>query len=305
MLKTILLLIVVLIVLPIVAFKFDQPLTDLQTLLLQQSGMVLVGVILTCFVVSELTSNCSQVDKLWSLIPLAYAWIFAVSSGMDARVVLMAVLVTIWGLRLTFNFARRGGYSWKFWGGEEDYRWNILRENPVLKGRVRWTLFNLFFISSYQLTLIWLFTLPMVAATTAGEVPLGWADYLLAAIILGLIAMETIADQQQWNYQTEKYRRKNAGEQLDGEYADGFIHSGLWGKLRHPNYAAEQSIWVVMYLFSVAATGRWINWSMAGCILLLLLFQGSADFSEKISAEKYPKYNDYIKRVPRFFPRFF
>ena len=60
-----------------------------------------------------------------------------------------------------------------------------------------------------------------------------------------------------------------------------------------------------MYAFSIVASGRWVNWSMAGCILLLLLFQGSADFSEKISAEKYPKYNDYIKNVPRFLPKLF
>jgi steroid 5-alpha reductase family enzyme len=73
--------------------------------------------------------------------------------------------------------------------------------------------------------------------------------------------------------------------------------------MRHPNYFSEQSIWLVFYLFSVAASGRWLNWSVMGIILLLLLFQGSADFSEKISAEKYPAYKDYLKRVPRFLPK--
>lgn len=34
----------------------------------------------------------------------------------------MAILVNLWGIRLTLNFARKGGYSWKFWEGEEDYR---------------------------------------------------------------------------------------------------------------------------------------------------------------------------------------
>lgn len=305
MLKTIVLLILVLIVLPIVAINFDSPPTDLQYYLIQKSSWILIGTIVLCFTVSELTQNCSQVDKLWSLIPLVYAWTFAYLSGWDARTVLMAVLVTIWGLRLTYNFSRRGGYSWKFWGGEEDYRWNVLRANPVLKGRVRWTLFNLFFISAYQLTLIWLFTLPLVASTTANQVPLTWIDFVLAGIILALIAIETIADQQQWNYQNEKYALKALNVNLEGEYADGFVKRGLWAKVRHPNYAAEQSIWVVMYAFSIVASGRWVNWSMAGCILLLLLFQGSADFSEKISAEKYPKYNDYIKNVPRFLPKLF
>jgi steroid 5-alpha reductase family enzyme len=40
-------------------------------------------------------------------------------------------LITVWGARLTFNFARKGGYSWKFWSGEEDYRWEEVRKNPL------------------------------------------------------------------------------------------------------------------------------------------------------------------------------
>ena len=72
--------------------------------------------------------------------------------------------------------------------------------------------------------------------------------------------------------------------------------------MRHPNYAMEQTIWVVFYLFSVHATGEWVNWSVAGCALLLILFKGSSDFSEEISAKKYPEYKNYQQRVPRFIP---
>lgn len=96
--------------------------------------------------------------------------------------------------------------------------------------------------------------------------------------------MEYIADQQQYDFQTEKYRRINAGEPL-GEYADGFVQTGLWSKMRHPNYFAEQLIWVVFYLFSVVATGEWLNWTLAGSVLLIILFKGSSDFSEEISAK--------------------
>jgi steroid 5-alpha reductase family enzyme len=120
---------------------------------------------------------------------------------------------------------------------------------------------------------------------------------------VGLLAMETIADQQQWNYQNEKHRRKAAGKPLTGIYALGFATTGLWKYMRHPNYAAEQAIWVCFYFFSVAATGRWFNWSVAGAVLLLLLFQGSSDFSEGISSKKYPAYAAYKKRVGRFLPK--
>jgi steroid 5-alpha reductase family enzyme len=120
--------------------------------------------------------------------------------------------------------------------------------------------------------------------------------------MLGFIALETVADQQQWNFQREKRRRRQAGEPLTGDYAQGFCATGLWARVRHPNYAAEQAIWLSFYLFSVAASGRWLNWSLTGALLLLLLFLGSSDFSEKISAGKYPGYAEYQRRVRRFWP---
>ncbi len=113
-----------------------------------------------------------------------------------------------------------------------------------------------------------------------------------------------MADRQQWDFQSEKKRRVQAGEPIDGRYRAGFIHDGLWARSRHPNYFAEQSIWVTFFLFSVAATGR-PNWSVAGCALLILLFRGSSNLSERLQLQKYPQYPDYQKRVPRFIPRLF
>ena len=52
-----------------------------------------------------------------------YCWYFAACAGFaNARVMLMAGVVTVWGARLTFNFAIKGGYS-----GGEDYRWKETR----------------------------------------------------------------------------------------------------------------------------------------------------------------------------------
>ena len=210
--------------------------------------------------------------------------------------------MTIWGVRLTLNFARRNGYSWKFWSGEEDYRWAILRQRPEFQSIWAWTLFNLLFISLYQMGLILLMTLPIVKSV--GGDSLGVWDVILAVLFVGLVIMQIVADGQQWRFQTEKYRQIREGETLNEPYAKGFIDSGLWALSRHPNYAAEQAIWIVFYFFSVAAGGTWANWSIAGSILLLLLFKGSSDFSESISAEKYPAYKDYQKRVGRFLPKF-
>lgn len=302
MIRTILFLVGSLIALPILAFFYDKPLNPEQWATVQNLFAGMVAVALLCFLVSELTRNYSQVDKLWSLLPIAYTWYVASQAGFSPRPTLMAGLATLWGLRLTYNFARRGGYHWIPWRGDQDYRWGVLQQNPMLSRRLPWAAFNLFFISLYQNTLILLFTLPIVVAWQGQAKPLNGLDAVAAILLAGFIVLETIADQQQWNFQREKYRRLEAGEPLDDSYAQGFCSSGLWGLVRHPNYAAEQAVWLSYYLFSVAATGRWLNWSLAGALLLMLLFLGSSDFSEKISAGKYPGYADYQRRVPRFLP---
>ncbi len=301
MLGTILLLIFTVIVVPIVSFYYGTPLTTEQTEILHIMSYVVIGKILYCFIVGEITKNTSQIDKLWSIIPIVYTWGMTYLGGMNERMVLMSVLVTIWGIRLTYNFARKGGYSWKFWAGEEDYRWNVLRAKPGFNNRFVWSLFNLFFISGYQSVLIFLFTLPILTSLSANTNPLTWIDYLLALAFIALVVVEYIADQQQHVFQKEKKRRIEQNLPLE-EYGKGFISTGLWKYSRHPNYAAEQSIWVVFYLFSIAATGEWINWSVAGCVLLIILFKGSSDFSESISAGKYPAYKDYIASTSRFIP---
>jgi steroid 5-alpha reductase family enzyme len=178
----------------------------------------------------------------------------------------------------------------------------VLRANPLLAGPWRWRLFNLGFVSLYQVLLLLLITLPAVVA--AGDPrQLNLLDAGAAALFIGFVLLETIADQQQYDFQTEKHRRRNAGAPLEGDMARGFRTSGLFALARHPNFAAEQAIWCAFYLFGVAATGQWINWSLIGVVLLILLFQGSTQFTEQISLGKYPEYAEYRRRVPRFLPR--
>lgn len=298
--KTVLALLVTIIVIPFIAFKFDDALTVLQSSTLTKVVVVYLIAAFLCFLVSTIANNYSQVDKLWSTIPLAYVWIVAWESGFEPRLLLMAVLVSAWGIRLTYNFSRRGGYSLKFWTGDEDYRWAVLRAKPEFAAKWRWVVFNFLFISFYQMGLILLMTLPAVRSMGGG--PITTIDVILAVLIIGFIVIETIADQQQWNYHKQKRALREKGGELPEKYKKGFIDTGLWGVVRHPNYAAEQAIWIVFYFFSVVASGQWINWSVMGAILLVLLFWGSSNFSESISSGKYPAYTDYLKKVPRFIP---
>lgn len=299
--KTIFLLIGSLLALPAVALYFSEPLTALQWQAVKWTAYEFIGFAFFSFLVAEISKNYSQTDKLWSITPVVYAWTIAWIDGMEPRSILMAVLVSIWGLRLTLNFARRGGYSWKFWEGDEDYRWAILRKNPIFSSNWAWSLFNFFFIAFYQHGLILLITFPMVMTVGADGPLIAW-DFMLAAALVGLVIYETVADNQQWRFQNEKHAYMTKTGQDGRTFEDGFNQRGLWALSRHPNYFAEQSIWVCLYLFSVVATGQWLNWSITGAVLLILLFRGSSDFSEGISAKRYPKYTTYQENVPRFIP---
>ena len=184
---------------------------------------------------------------------------------MGTRLVVMASLATLWGIRLTFNFARKGAYKLRFWEGVEDYRWAVVRSGaPFNNNRWAWTAFD-----------------------------------------LGFIIWETIADEQQWAFQTKKWAMLHEGKQLEelpAPYDKGFNTIGLWSCSRHPNYFAEQAVWMCFYLFSIGAGMGVANWSLIGALLLIVLFQGSSSLAEEISGGKYPEYEKYRQSVPRFFP---
>jgi len=83
---------------------------------------------------------------------------------------------------------------------------------------------------------------------------------------------------------------------------DGYLQSGLFYYSRHPNYFAEQSMWVIIYAFTFNSHLRPFNHSIFGAVLLVLLFQGSMAFGESITVSKYPSYENYQLIVPQCFP---
>lgn len=279
--------------------------TQLETLLIL--GCICGGAALYCFIVGEITHNNSQMDKLWSILPIAYVWVIAAKGNMQPRLVLFAIIVTLWGIRLTSNFARKGAYCWKFWAGEEDYRWQVLRQNKYLKNKFAWAMFDLFFISIYQNALVLAICLPALAAMSS-KAPLGTFDYIAASTSIFFLLFETIADEQQMYFHTEKKRQLSEGktlEELPHPYNKGFNTTGLWSRSRHPNYFAEQAIWICLYLFVIGAgVAKYgiFNWTMVGPLVLVLLFLGSSAFGEGVSNSKYPEYKLYLSQVSKYLP---
>ena len=253
---------------------------------------VCLALALLAWVVSLFTGEVAWIDRLWSLCPPLYCLIVAFAAGFqDARVTLMTVLVVLWGARLTFNFARKGGYR----RGGEDYRWGHVRERM---GPARFQLLSITFIHPGQMLLIWLFTSPVHGAWQFPGVPLGWLDYLAAGLFLVFLVGETVADGQMWRFQQDKKRRAAAGEEVDPP----FITTGLYRYCRRPNYFCEIALWMVFYLFAVAASGEWLHWTILGCVGLTLLFIASLRMTEEITAARYPGYRDHQSTISALIP---
>lgn len=136
------------------------------------------------------------------------------------------------------------------------------------------------------------------------------------AVFLMLLTVETIADQQQWTFQSIKkglMPQENApsffgaaGEEPDtalkADLERGFLTHGLFRLSRHPNYFGELGVWWTLYLFASVAGGGFLNWSGIGVVLLTALFLGSTRFTESISSARYQQYREYQERTSAVVP---
>lgn len=286
-------------------------------------------------VVSEVKRNYSQVDRAWSILPslfhghyVLWAWLNGIRIGRIALASLCILVcksisgnacaaihhkrleadpdlfIFIGSVRLTYNFWRKGGYH----PNAEDYRWAVVKKK-LPTNRVVFFVFNLVFISTWQTIVLFLVTAPsyvLLLSSADGTLPesavLRPADIVFAVSILALVLIQGVADQQQWTYQQAK-KEKRVVPNSSFTAADlqrGFVTHGLWAYSRHPNVLAEQSIWVMLFIWSWFLAG--FNWSAVGTITYLLPFLDSAKLTESISSGKYEQYKDYQAQVGMFLP---
>ncbi|RSL76101.1 hypothetical protein CEP51_010270 [Fusarium floridanum] len=262
-------------------------------------------------VVSEINRNYSQVDRMWSLLPNLYIVHLAVWARLagvpSSRIDLVAAATTVWSCRLTYNYWRKGGYN----VGSEDYRWAILQKYVP---KFVFFIFNVTFISFIQSVLLFAFScVPAYAVllSTKFEPNITTADVAYFVVELALVFSEWVSDGQQWDYHQAKHQyQKDAKVPRNYNYTQvqldrGFNTTGLWAYSRHPNFAAEQLVWFVLYQWSCFATNNLYSYTFAGSGALILLFQGSTWLTERITAGKYYEYSMYQKNVGMFMPTSF
>ncbi|EPY43599.1 hypothetical protein AGDE_00322 [Angomonas deanei] len=263
--------------------------------------LLMLAVFVVVFVASHCNDNYSWVDRTWSIVPVVYAWIqwyysytAAAGAPLWSTAFLFCVILTVWGVRLTFNFWRRGGYA----RGGEDYRWLFVRTWPLLSTcPLLWTLFNFFVISLFQTWLLWAITLPVSRLPVTGVT---FRDALYAAAALVLICFETLFDNAQWRYQCAK----RAPGKKDKELTYGFCVTGLFGYSRHLNVFCEGALWIVL---SLAAYSQPVSsfppYMWLGCVVLeLLTLFSTGIITEHLTKQKYPRYAIYQRTTPMLIP---
>jgi hypothetical protein len=110
------------------------------------------------------------------------------------------------------------------------------------------------------------------------------------------------------DFQTAKHAYlKTARIPADSKFSQtdldrGFLVAGLWSWSRHPNFAAEQAVWLALYQWASISSQSLTNWTAIGIVNYLFLFQGSTWLTELLTAGKYPEYKEYQELVGMFLP---
>lgn len=225
--------------------------------------------------------NSSFYDAYWSVAPpLLFAFWIIVGSGFDARMGMACLVVLLWALRLTWNWARG-------WEGltHEDWRYEDLKAQT---GGAYW-LVNFLGIHFFPTVLVFIGCVPLWVVSRSYE-PLWWLDG--AALMLGLFAVWL-----QWASDNALHKFR-----VERSSAQQVLRAGLWRRCRHPNYLGEILFWSSLALFGIAAGGAW--WVLSGAALMVLLFVGiSIPMIDKRMLANKPAYADYRAATPALLPR--
>ena len=239
------------------------------------------------FVFSRLYKNSSFYDAYWSVIPplIALYWTMAATAqGIDmTRAWLVVILVWLWGVRLTANWAT-------FWPGLEHEDW---RYAPIKTNAGKWNAVADFSaIHLFPTVIVFAACLPIYAAVAMDARPLNTLDYLAAAVTLIAILIELVSDIQLHRFLTHR----KPGE---------IMKTGLWALSRHPNYFGEWLFWAGLALFGLAAVPSAWWWVLPGAIAMLVMFLvASIPMIDKRSVERRPEYQAHMARVSGFVPWF-
>ena len=236
---------------------------------------------LAIYVWSLAVDNGSMFDAWWSVLPpFAAVWLaFGHVAGMPGlRITLVMIVVWIWALRLTSNWARD-------WPGlhHEDWRYlDLYSKGPT-------ALIRLVAVHLFPCFVVFLGSLPLVPALVWGTRSVGPLDWIAVTVGVAAATIEFVADEQMRRFA----RTKSPGDVMD---------RGMWRFSRHPNYFGEILFWWSLWLFAMAAAPQWW-WTVVGPLAMVAMFlAASIPMLDDRSRARRLGYAAYAKRTSVLVP---
>jgi steroid 5-alpha reductase family enzyme len=203
------------------------------------------------------------------------------SPDVDARSILLLILVVIWSGRLGIFLFRRVQRIGK------DARFDEIKPSFIR------------FLTAWTVQALWvIFTLSAALATITTSTRKALDVFVLIGTIIWVFGFtfEVVADAQKNRFRADP---QNKGK---------FIQSGLWSLSRHPNYFGEITLWVGVAVIALPVLRGWQFITMISPVFVTLLLTRISGVPplEKRSDEKWGgqlDYEAYKKRTPVLIPR--
>ncbi len=249
-----------------------------------QSFLVIMILMTALWIISVIIKNVSIVDLFWGFgFVLTAGFYFLKTAGFEKRKIILLILVTIWGLRLSIYLALRNI------GKGEDFRYKQFRKNY---GENRYWWISFFQTFLLQGVLMWLISAPLLGAQYYGNTnSLNVLDF--AGIVFWIIGFSFEAG---GDFQLARFKAvpENKGKVLN---------TGFWKYTRHPNYFGDSSGWWGYGLICLAA-GSYLP--VLGSIIMtaLIIKVSGVALLEKSLKEQKPEYKEYIQKTSAFLPWF-
>ena len=203
------------------------------------------------------------------------------SSDLDARAIIVGIMVVVWALRLgsfLFRRVRRDG---------RDGRFDEIKVDP-LRFFMTWTLQGLWVLLTLAAAL--------AIITATDREPLGILAFGGILVWLAGFAIEVVADRQKSVF---KQNPENEGR---------FITTGLWAWSRHPNYFGEIMLWIGIAVIAVPILSGWTWVTLISPLFVIVLLTrvSGIPMLEKRAEDRWgdeDAYRQYVDSTPVLVPR--
>jgi len=239
--------------------------------------MLLLSIV---FLLSQLLRRLDSIDAAWGVAFIVVAigsFVLRDRQLGFTTPMVVTVLVSIWGLRLTYHIIRRLVRS------SEDTRSAVYRK--------QWGKFVILrsFLQIYmvQAVLVIVASMAVIHINLFSDGDLsGWTFVGFAIWLVGF-GFEAIGDAQLQNHIATGRK--------------GLLTTGLWRYTRHPNYFGEATMWWGIFTLALGTPYGWLAIITPAIMTYLLLFVSGVPLTERLMANK-PGWKQYAARTSKFLP---